>query len=99
MFAQSQGSLYEAIESQGLCKKYCHCSQESHRSSDYTRHKIVGITLVARSLHNKYGTSVFINKNLKVNRISVFKYGTLKVITVGMPGVELHYVYKPPPNR
>ena len=72
------------------------CLQETHRSSNHARPKIAGMTLVAESPHNKYGSTVFIRKDLKVNSISVRKHGTVELITAEMPGVVVHSVYKPP---
>ena len=79
-----------------LCKReHCHCLclQETHRFSDYTRPKTAGMTLVAESSHNKYGSVVFVRKDLKVNSISVWKQETVELITVEMPGVSVHSVY------
>ena len=73
------------------------CLQETHRSSDYTRPKIAGMALVAERPHNKYGSAgFFVRKDLKVNSISVCKQRTAELITVEMPGVSVHSVYKPP---
>ena len=41
-----------------LCKKeHCHgrCLQKTHRSTEYTRPNIAGMTLFAESPHNRYG--------------------------------------------
>ena len=63
---------------------------------DYTRTKIAGMA-VAESPHNKYhGSAVFVRKDIKVNSIYVYKQGTVELITIEMPGVVVHSVYKPP---
>ena len=66
-----------------LCKReHCNCpyQQETHRSSDYTKPKIAGLSLVAECPHNKYGSAVYIRKDLKVNSISVCKQGTVELL-------------------
>ena len=58
--------------------------QETHRSKDYISPKITGMTFVAESPHNKYLSTVFIWKDLKVNSISVSKHGEVELLTVGL---------------
>ena len=55
------------------------CLQETHRSSDYTRFKIDGMTLVAVSPHNKYDSAVFVRKDVKVNSIYIYIYIYMQV--------------------
>ena len=57
---------------------------------------IVGMTFLAESPHTKYGSAIFITKDLKINTIFVCKQGTVELSTVEMPGVAVHSVYKPP---
>ena len=54
------------------------------------------MTLVAESHHNKFGSAIFIRKDLKVNSISACKQGAFELITVEMHGVAVHSVYKRP---
>ena len=73
-----------------LCKiQHCHCLclQETHRAKDQARPKIPGMALVAECPHNKHGSSVFVRDGLKVNSISVV-----------LPGVVVHSLYRPPPE-
>ena len=78
-----------------MCKEqHCHCLQETHRSKDQAR--IPGMALVAECPHNKHGSSVFIRDGLKVNNISVSEEGNVELITVGLSGVLVHSMYKPP---
>ena len=73
-----------SILSERCKKEHCHFG-----SSDYAMARIANMTLVAESLHNKYGSAVFIKKDLKVNGIYVCKQGTLKLITVEIHGDTL----------
>ena len=84
-----------------LCKiQHCHCLclQETHRAKDPARPKIPGMTLVAERPHNKHGSSVFVRDGLKVNSISVCEEENVEFITVELPGVVVHSLYKPPPE-
>ena len=82
-----------------LCReKHCHClclqpDQETHRAKD--RASIPGMALVAERPHNKHGSSVFIRDGLKVNSISVCEEDNVELITVELPSVAVHSVYKP----
>ena len=77
---------------------HCLCLQETHRAKDQPRPKIPGMTLVAERPHNKHGSSVFVRDGLKVNSISVCEEETVEFITVELPGVVVHSLYKPPPE-
>ena len=81
-----------------LCKdKHCHCLclQETHRANDQARPNIPSMVLVAERPHNKHGSSVFVRDGLKVNSISVCEVDNVEFITVELPGVVVHSVYKP----
>ena len=54
--------------------------------------------LVAERPHNKHGSSVFVRDGLKVKRISVCEEENVEFITVELPGVVVHSLYKPPPE-
>ena len=85
-----------------LCKiQHCHCLclHETHRAKDQARPKIPGMTLVAERPHNKHGSSVFVRDGLKVNSISVCEEENVEFITVELPGVVVHSLYKPPPEH
>ena len=56
------------------------------------------MALVAERPHNKQGSYVFIRDDLKVNNISVCEEENVELITVELPGVVLHSMYKPPPE-
>ena len=82
-----------------LCKdKHCHCLclHETHRAKDQAMPNIPGMTLVAQRPHNKHGSSVFVIDGLKFNIISVCEENNVEFITVELPGVVVHSVYKPP---
>ena len=76
-----------------LCKDiHCHCLclQETHRAKDQD---------VAEHPHNKHGSSVFVRDGLKVNSISVCEEDNVEFITVELPSVVVHSVYKPPAKQ
>ena len=84
-----------------LCKiQHCHglCLQETHRAKDQAKPKIPGMTQVAERPHNKHVSSVFVRYGLKVNIISVCEEKNVEFITVELPGVVVHSLYKPPPE-
>ena len=56
------------------------------------------MTLVAERPHNKHGSSVCVRDGLKVNSISVCEEENVEFITVELPGVVVHPLYKPPPE-
>ena len=86
-----------------LCKdKHCHCLlclQETHRAKDQSRTSIPGMALGAERPHNKLGSSVFVRDGLQVNSISVCEEDNVELITVELPGVVVHSVYKPPAEQ
>ena len=82
-----------------MCKEQhcqCLCLQETHRSKDQPRPMIPGMALVSERPHNKHGSSVIIRYGLKVNNISVCEEENVELITVELPGVVVHSMYKPP---
>ena len=56
------------------------------------------MTIVAERPDNKHGSSVFVRDGLKVNNISVCEEENVEFITVELPGVVVHSLYKPPPE-
>ena len=70
----------------------------SPRNTPSQRPNIPGMTLVAERPHNKHGSSVFVRDGLKVNSISVCEEEKVEFITVELPGVIVHSLYKPPPE-
>ena len=46
--------------------------------------------------HSKYGSAILVRNDLKVKKIYERVQGTVELITIVMPGVVLHSVYKPP---
>ena len=82
-----------------MCKReccHCLCLQETHRSTNHLRPKIAGMSLVVERPHNKYGSAILIRNDLKVKKIYERDQGTVEIITIVMPGVVVHSVYKPP---
>ena len=60
---------------------------------------IPGMALVGERPHNKHESSVFVRNGLKVNSISVCEENNVEFITVELPGVVVHSVYKPPAEQ
>ena len=82
-----------------MCKReccHCLCLQETHRSTNVLRPKTAGMSLVVERPHNKYGSAILIRNDLKVKKIYERVQGTVELITIVMPGVVVHSVYKPP---
>ena len=85
-----------------LCKEqHCHSLylKETHRGARKARPRIPGMTLVAKRLHDKYGSAIFIRDDLKWKSISVTAANHVEVITAELPDVVVHYVYKPPSEQ
>ena len=57
-----------------------------------------GMTLVAQHPHNKHCSSVFVRDGLKVNSISLCEEENVEFITVELPAVVVHSMYKQPPE-
>ena len=55
-----------------------------------------GMSLVVERPHIKYGSAILIRNDLKVKKIYERVQGTVELITIVMPGVVVHSVYKPP---
>ena len=79
-----------------MCKReccHCLCLQETHH---LPRPKIAGMSLVVECPHNKYGSAILIRNDLKVKKIYERIQRTVEIITIALPGVVVHRVYKPP---
>ena len=82
-------------------REHCHCVclQEIHRAPHLARPKITGITFVAERPHIKYGSTIIIISDLKVKGVSVWEQDNVELISIEMPGVVVHSVYKPPNEK
>ena len=69
-------------------KEHCLCLQETHIFSNCTRPKITGMAFVAESPHNKYGSAVFVRKDLKVN--SIYLYASREQLN----SLRLRFIFK-----
>ena len=56
------------------------------------------MTLVSERPHIKHGSSVFVRDGQKVNSISVCEEENVELITVELPCVVVHSMYKAPPE-
>ena len=76
------------------------CVFKKHTEApDSFRPQIDGMSLVAESPHKKYGSAILIRDDLRVEKISVRTLGTVELLTIVMPGVVIHSVYKPPNDQ
>ena len=57
------------------------------------------MALVVERPNNTHGSSVFVRDGLMVNIISVCEEDNVDFITVELPGVVVHSVYKPPAEQ
>ena len=82
-----------------MCKRehwHCLCLQETHIATHLARPKIPGMTLIAERSHIKYGSAILIRSDLKVKGVSVSEQDNVELISIELPGVVVHSVYKPP---
>ena len=75
------------------------CVSKTHRAPHLARQKIPGITLIAEQSHIKYGSAILIRSDLKVKGISIWEQDNVELISIEMPGVVVHSVYKPPNEK
>ena len=68
--------------------------RETHRHTNFSMSKIAGMTIVAERPHNKYGSAILIQDYLKVDNVYERVQGRDELITIVMPGVIVHSVYK-----
>ena len=87
-----------SILSEMCRRKRCHCLylQETNIPTNLSRPKIDVMSLAAERRHNKYGSAILIRDDLKVENVYERVEGTVVLITMVMPGVVVHYMYKPP---
>ena len=78
-------------------REHCHCLclQETNRAPHLARPKIHGMTLKAERPHIKYGSAILIRSDLQVKGVSLWEQDTVELISIEMPGVVGHSVYKP----
>ena len=84
------------------CKRercHCICLQETHRSTNLSRPKLAGMSLIAERPHSKYGSAILIRDDMKVDNVYERVQGTVELITILMSGVVVHSVYKPPNDQ
>ena len=74
-------------------------SPRNTRGAIKSKARITGMTLVEERPHDKYGSAIFIRDHLKVKKIYVTAENYVEVITVELPDVVEHSVYKPPSEQ
>ena len=85
-----------------MCKReHCHCLrlQDTHRATHLARPKIPGMTLIAERPHIKYGSAILIRSDLIVKGVSVWEQDNVELLSIEMPGVVVHSVYKSPNEK
>ena len=83
-----------------ILSEICLCLQETHRPTNLLlTENIDGMLLVAERPHNQYDSDLLIRDDLKVENVYERVQGTVELITIVMPGVVVHYVYKPPNDQ
>ena len=94
--ASKASMLYEKCK-----REHCHCLclQETRRAPHLARPNIPGMPLIAERPHIKYGSAILIRSDLKVKGISVWEQDNVELISIEMPGVVVHSVYKPPNEK
>ena len=93
----SKASMLSEMSKREHC--HCLCLQETHIAPHLARPKIPGITLIAERPHIKYGSAILIRSALKVKCVSVCEQDNMELISIEMPGVVVHFVYKPPNEK
>ena len=85
-----------------MCQRErCHCLylQETHIPTNLSRLKIAGMSLVAERPYNKYGSTMLIRDDLKVDNVYERVQETIELFTIVMSGAVVHSVYKPPNDQ
>ena len=54
--------------------------------------------MIAERPHNKYGSAILIRVDLKIENVNERVQRIVELITIVMPGIVVHSVYKPPNN-
>ena len=54
---------------------------------------------MAERPHIKHGSAILIRSDLKVKNVFVCEHDNVELISIEMPGVVLHDVYKPPNKK
>ena len=80
-----------------MCQSYCHSlgllethSTISSKAEDNWNNTYSSAT------HIKYSSGILIRSDVKLKSISVWEQDNLELISIEMPGVVVHSVYKPP---
>ena len=68
--------------------------QETYRALYLAIPKITGMTLIAEQTNIKYGSAIITRIDLKVKSLSVREKDNGELISIEMPGVVIHFVYK-----
>ena len=79
-------------------RKHSHF-KETHRASHLARSKKTGKILIAERSHIKYGIAIFMISDLNVNGVSVWEQDNIEQISIDMPGVVVHCMYKAPNEK
>lgn len=70
--------------------------QETHRSDTMPRPKIKNMNLIMERCHEKYGSAIFINPDLKVFSTAITDINDIEILTVELEACTVTSVYKPP---
>ena len=91
LISQSSSGIQRLLN---ICNTYA----SEHSMLYNSKFGIPGMTLVAKRPHNKHGSSVFVRDGLNLNSISVCEEENVEFITVELPSLVVHSLYKPPPK-
>lgn len=70
--------------------------QETHRGKNQKRPKIQGMQLVQEIQHEQYGSAMFVNQQIKINKIEAKSQNNIELITADLGKLVVTSVYKPP---
>eukprot|EP00057_Strongylocentrotus_purpuratus_P005102 XP_003730216.1 PREDICTED: RNA-directed DNA polymerase from mobile element jockey-like [Strongylocentrotus purpuratus] len=82
-----------------LCKEndcVALCLQETHRGHQHIRPRIPGMKLAIERPHEKYGSAIFVRKNVIIDQTSLTEEDNIEVLAVNMGKLSVTSVYKPP---
>ena len=75
------------------------CMQETHRGQDDIRPRIPGMDWAIERPHSQYGSAIFVTSGIIVNTTLLNDINDIEILRVGLNGISVTSVYKPPGER
>lgn len=71
------------------------CVQETHRDKNSIHPKIKNMKLAIERPYNKYGSAIFVRRDLKILSIDYTDHNDIEILTIELKNCTITSIYKP----